>query len=49
MLNVVMLNLIITLIGATFGRISDMEVVATIKEKVDLIYENAYLMKWPFV
>ena len=46
--NIVMLNLLISIIGKSFERINEQAVVATFKERADLINDNAYLLKWPF-
>jgi uncharacterized RDD family membrane protein YckC len=46
--NVVMLNLLISIIGQSFDRINAQSTVAKFKEKADLIEDNCYLLMTPF-
>lgn len=43
--NIVMLNLLISIIGQSFDRINQQATVATFKEKADLIDDNIYLIR----
>ncbi len=46
--NIVMLNLLISIIGQSFEKINSEISVTTFKERADLINDNNYLMQWPF-